>query len=174
MQDQKISNTDVVARNGDGVWPTPAFNVSNMFAHPITNPSGTVVAIFLLDDNLLTLPFVVRMERVEDAIGGLFQAVSEGVIASVVVVVTHTVSSFLVDHKVFLLNNKVLSSGTGALVFDVVGRLDAATIIAFGVIEIGITTIYLDVDLGIGVTTLWFVMADARSANRLMNGQGHD
>ena len=154
----------MVARNGDGVWPASAFNVSNVLAHPIANPSGTAVAIFLLDDDLLTLPLVMRMERVKDAVRGLFQAVSEGVVASVVVVVTHTVSSFLVDYNVFLLN-KVLSLGASAFVFDVVRRLDAAAIIAFGVIEIGITTIYFDVDLRVSVTTFWFVVADASLAD---------
>lgn len=109
----------------------------------------------------------------EDAVGGLFQAVSKGVITPVVVVVTHSVFSFLVDYNVFLLN-KFLSSGAGALVFDVVRGLDATAIVAFGVIEIGITTIYFDVELGIGVTTLWFVVTDEKLAKELIKRQPGD
>jgi len=97
LQDQEVANADVVARDGDGVRPTAAFNVADILEMALTNACGAtlvkmvvVVVIFsLLDYYFLALAFVVRMERVEDAVRGFLNAVTERVVLTFVVVVAH-------------------------------------------------------------------------------------
>lgn len=87
LEDQKIANADVVARNSDGVGRHATFDDANILTNTITDTGRST---FLIHNDLLTLgAVVVRMERVEDPISGFLDAVAEGMIVAFVVVIAH-------------------------------------------------------------------------------------
>ena len=88
LEDQQIADADVVARDRDGVGADRALDEADVFTDTLANASWAVV---LIDDYLLTLMamLVLRVEGMEDTVRGFLDAVAEGMIATVVVVVTH-------------------------------------------------------------------------------------
>ena len=84
----------MVAWNGDGVWPSPTFNVTHVLTDTFSYAGGTTLttefSFIPIDDDLLTLGAVtVRMKWMEYMVSCVLNALADGVVASVVVVVTH-------------------------------------------------------------------------------------
>ena len=89
LEDDDVSDSDVVARDRDGVAGAAAVDVADRLLHPVPVANGTTFAPFLLNDDLLAVMFVAGMEGVENTIGGLFETMADRVVMSFVVVVTH-------------------------------------------------------------------------------------
>ncbi len=78
----------MVAGDGDGITHSAtSLHIADGFLCTLTDAGGAMLAVFLLNDHLLAL--MVRSEGVEDAVSGLLEAVTEGVVMTFVVVVTH-------------------------------------------------------------------------------------
>ena len=132
----------MVAGNGDSIWPPTTLKVADGLSHPLTDASGTALTLMmiLLDDDFFSLALMVRMEGMEHAISGSLQPLAEGVVLTVVVVVTHVAFAFLVNYNVFL-GDVFFTSRSTALVFYVVGRLNAAAIVVLCVIKVAVTAL---------------------------------
>ena len=88
LQDQQVADPDMVARDRDGVRSSAALDITDVLTHTLTDASGT--AVLLIDDYLLSLIAVaVGVEGVEDTVGCLLEAMTEGMVAAFVVVVAH-------------------------------------------------------------------------------------
>ncbi len=85
LNDQQIANPDMVAGNGDRVWPSTSLDEADTLTHPITYTSWATV--FSVHDNFFTL--VTTMVRMKDTISGPLEAVTDGVVVTFVVVVAH-------------------------------------------------------------------------------------
>lgn len=150
LKDQKISDANVVAWDGDGIGSPSTLDEADALTDTATNPGRTT--LFVLDDYLLTLVTVMMgMERMEDTVGGLFKAMAERVIVTVVVVVTHFGSRWWINGcfgfyfdfllrscgSTFSFDSKLFNRCSGStLVFDVVGWLDASAVLAFSNVNI--------------------------------------
>ena len=89
LEDQQIADADVMAGDCNGISHSAAtLNIANSLMDPVPNTTRTSLSIFLLDNHLLA--FVLWMERMKDAVRGIFKTATERVIAPLVVVVTHT------------------------------------------------------------------------------------
>lgn len=75
LQDQKVTNADMVARNGDGIGPSTTFDIADSLTDAITDTGRATLTILFLDHDLLS--FMVRVERMEDAICGFLNTVTE-------------------------------------------------------------------------------------------------
>lgn len=88
LNDQQIANPDVMAWNGDGVWPSTSLDEADTLTHAITHTSWA--AVFSVDDNLFTVvTMMVRMEGMKNTVGGSLESVADRVVMTFVVVVTH-------------------------------------------------------------------------------------
>lgn len=145
LEDQKISNADVVAWDGDGIGSPSTLDKANTLTNPTADSART--ALLVLNDYLLTVMTVMMgMEWMEDTVGSLFQPLAERVIVTVVVVITHFGSRWWINgcfsfYFDFLLRSSGAAFGFypklfnrccgSTLVFDVVGWLDASAVLAF-------------------------------------------
>ncbi len=87
LEDQEITNADMVARNRDGLGcSATAFNVANRLMMTLTNAMRATLTILLLDDHLALM---LRSEGMEDAVSGFLKAMTKRVVMTFVVVVTH-------------------------------------------------------------------------------------
>lgn len=88
MKNQKISDANVVGWYGDSVRSSATLNQADALTNALTNAGRA--GLLSVNDYFLTLMTVMMgMERVEYAIGSFFEAMSDGVVVTVVVVVTH-------------------------------------------------------------------------------------
>jgi hypothetical protein len=99
-------------------------------------------------------------ERMHDPVGGSLDSTAEAVVLTLVVVVTHISSDWLVDLDLFLFNDD-FGVGTASLVLDVVGRIHAATVFALSHVElvlvglvVGLTAIVLNVNVLVAASTV--------------------
>jgi len=164
LQDQEITDSDEVAGDRDAVsWSTSRLDISDILnlAFPHTSRS-----VFFDDDGIS----VSRVERVEDSVSCTLDASSEAVVFTVVVVVTHLASWFLVDfdfcYCVPFNNNVVSSNGSTTLVFDVVGWMGAATVLSLGDVKLSLVRGSLDN----GLSLLLIVVASLLSARGNVGG----
>ena len=144
LQDQKIPNADVVTGNGDGAAAVVAavtFEVPDIFTLTVTNASGSAFMMILaLNDDLLAVMLVARMEWVEDTVSGIFKAMTKGVVVAFVVVVTHSVI--------------VLFVGPSAFVFDVVrGLLSVMSVVTLGHVNVLVVPVDFYFDFATCVVT---------------------
>lgn len=86
LKDEKIADTDMMTWNGDSIRSTATLNKADAFANTLANAGRA--GLLPVDDYFLAL-MVVGMERMKNTVGSFFEAVADGVIVSVVVVVTH-------------------------------------------------------------------------------------
>lgn len=100
LEDQEVANADVVAGNGDGVGHTAALGVARSHAGGGLTGSGNldvavadhavfVTAVLLLVVAGVVVLVLAAVNGVEDAVGSAVQAVTEGVVLAVFVVVSH-------------------------------------------------------------------------------------
>ena len=76
LEHQEVTNTDVVARDGDGLrGPSPSLDITDSLRHPVADAGGTTLALLFLNDYFLTL--VLRCERVENAVSCFLKTVTE-------------------------------------------------------------------------------------------------
>jgi hypothetical protein len=135
LQDDQITHANEVAWNGDGIQRATStwLHEANGLADPtVTDPSRT--GLIAADNVVLPVLMVVvmmRMEGVEDAVGGTLDAAAEAMIVTFVVVVAHIVSVGFVGGSDFFSGDLNVLSGSLATIFDVVGRIDAASILTF-------------------------------------------
>ena len=72
LKHQEVTNTDVVARDGDGLWRSSAsLDITYSLRHSVADAGGTTLALLFLNDYFLAL--VLRCERVENAVSCLSQ-----------------------------------------------------------------------------------------------------
>ena len=166
LKDQQVANANVVAWDRDGVWPTATFDVTDTFTHPFTYTRGTT--LFSINCYFFTLgAMMMGMERMKDAVGSFFKTVTERMIASRVVVVSHTgptrcfYAGLGFDLDFF---SDFFAWNTATFVFDVVCRLHAGTITTLGKVKLGLTifgftTGNLDIDLGVDEFSTRFSIA---------------
>lgn len=87
LKDKKIADADVVAWYGDGVRSSATLNQADALANTLTNAGRA--GLVSVNDYFLTLMVVMGMERMKYAVGSFFEAMADGVVVTVVVVVTH-------------------------------------------------------------------------------------
>ena len=84
---QEITNANVVARNSNGIGSSATFDKANTLADTLAN---TGRATFIINDYLLTLGVgVMGMEWMKDAVCCSLKSMADGMVATLVVVVTH-------------------------------------------------------------------------------------
>ena len=147
----------MVAGDGDRVGSSTTFNKADALADAFAKTGWATVSL-IVNDDLFTLGMVamVWVERVHDTVRGALKAAAEGVVMTLVVVVTH-VSLWGVDCCFGF--DSYLFAGTGGadtLVFDVVGRLEALTIVTFGGVDSCVLTVDFDVNLCFWVALVRF------------------
>ena len=151
LQDQEVTDADVVAGDGDGVVGTATtLDIADGLTLAIADTRRATLTVFLLDDYLLALMLVARVEGVENTVGGLLETMTERVVVTFVIVVTHLVVVF------------VFVVGSCTLVFDVVRRLGAVTEFALGHVVVSFVAIDFDSDFGVGVVTAGVSMAEGK------------
>jgi hypothetical protein len=169
-----------LARDCDGVgWEAAArLDEADLLTDTFSHAGWTT--FFIFDDHLFT---VMVTEWVSNTIGGTLEATAEGVIFTLVVVVTHVVAAWSVDLDVFLFDSDFFGR-SATFVLDVVGRVDAAAVVALGYVKLGLETLVsrlsavdvnidflvvsaaaaFDVDVDLGVSVLsWFPVTNNSS-----------
>lgn len=86
LKNEKIADTDMVAWNGDGIRSSATLNQADAFANTLANAGGA--GLLPVNDYFFAL-MMVGMERMENTVGSFFKAMADGVVVTVVVVVTH-------------------------------------------------------------------------------------
>jgi hypothetical protein len=151
LEDQDVADANKVAGDGDrlGGGATTGLNDADILADtvPVTNWTA-----FVSDDNFFTVRVVVMMvlviEGVKDAVGSAFHATTEGVVVTVVVVVTHLASGGLINYSRSL---KDLDVGGGrAHWLDVEGTGGGSAVSFDGLGLVG--AVVGDVEIGLGGT----------------------
>lgn len=87
LKDEKIADAYVVGRYGDGVRSSATLNQADAFANTLANAGGA--GLLSVNDYFLALMVVMGMERMKNTVGSFFEAMADGVVVPVVVVVTH-------------------------------------------------------------------------------------
>jgi hypothetical protein len=168
LEDDQVADADEVAGDGDGVGrnahATTGLDEADLLSHTAAN---TTWAGHLVDDDVgAPVVVTVRIEGVEDAVGGALEAAADGVVVTVVVVVTHVSFVWLVELDVGF-DSYFLGRAT-AFELNVVGGVGAAAVVALGNVElvledavVGLTSVVLDVD---GVSNAAAVDFDVNSS----------
>jgi hypothetical protein len=133
LKDYEITNADELARDWDGVaWVTAArLDEADLLTDTFSHTGWAT--FFILDDHLFA---VTVTEWVNNTIGGTLEATAEGVILALVVVVTHVVAAAgSVELDVFLFDLDFFGR-PATFVLDVVGRVDAAAVVALGYVKL--------------------------------------
>ena len=140
LEDEQVTNADVVAWNGDGVWYTTALSAVGALASVVSWCAHGDFAVldnnvfFTLNTSLVVVVVtaVVALEWMDDAVGGFVKTVTEAVVVALVVVVAHitlvTDLRWFVDGKVvdfysFFEADRLTLGVTVCCVFTRVGRL---------------------------------------------------
>ncbi len=148
LQDQEVTDADVVAGDSNRVRPSVAFNVADALANTFTDAAWPT--IFLVDDHLLTLgAMAMGVEGVKDTVRGFLDAVAEGVVAAFVIVVAHLGGWVDGGFGFDLYFSFFVRMGASTLVFDVVGWLDASAVISFGDVDLFFAARSFDVEFGL-------------------------
>ena len=173
LEDQEITDANVVAGNSDRMGRHVAFDDTNVLADTLTDAGGSA---FLVNDDVLAVMVVVvvmTVEGVEDPIGGFFNAVAEGVIVAFVVVVAHF--GFISGRSDvgfgFDLDFVSGVSGGSLIVFYVVGWMDASAVFTLSDVDFFLTAGDFDVDLGLRVALVWFAVSDGSMSSVLTQTQ---
>ena len=88
LKDKKIADANVVGWYGDGVRSSATLNQADALADTLTNAGWA--GVLSVNDYFLTLMMVMMgMERMEYAVSSFFEAMADGVVVTVVVVVAH-------------------------------------------------------------------------------------
>lgn len=154
LQDQQVTNADMVARDGDGVGRAAALDIADRgLARSTATAVDVDVDVNLLAD-IMVVVVVATAQRMPDTLGSTVQAMAEGVVLAVFVVVTHVVS---------------VTRGLAFLDGDVFGGVSVAS----GVVDVdGAELAVVDgvgSELGVYVTTVRLAVA-ARTS--MLAGQG--
>jgi hypothetical protein len=118
LEDHNVTDADVMARDGEGVrrrtgvdrrdWST-VINALTTTAMVSVSTFATHTDVDILM-NVLVMMMVVIVEGVEDTVGGLVESVTDGVVATFFVVVTHVVLVLMdIDVYVSFLSSEFLS-----------------------------------------------------------------
>jgi hypothetical protein len=134
LKDYEITDADELARDGDGVAWEAAARLDEADLLTDTFSHAGWATFFIFDDHLFA---VMVTEWVSNTIGGTLEATAEGVIFTLVVVVTHVVAAGSVDLDVFLFDLDFFGR-SATFVLDVVGRVDAAAVVALGYVKLGL------------------------------------
>jgi hypothetical protein len=160
LEDDEIVDADELARDRDGVGGrATAIDVADLLADTV---SHTAWAAFIFDDHFFAAT-AAGVERMDNTVGSTLEAAAEGVVFTLVVVVTHVFAARLVDLDVFFFDSDFFGRPTAfvldvvcristaafaldvvcrisaaAFVLDVVGRIDAAAVVALGDVELGL------------------------------------
>lgn len=178
LNDQQIANPDMMAGNGDGVWPSTTLDETNTLTHTITHTSRA--AVFSVDDNLFTI-VTMMMKGVKDTIGGSLDSVTDGVVMTFVVVVAHfgSMTAWYIDGGLAFGFDSYFSRLRGTpFVFDVVSWLGSSTVITLGDVDFRFVDLVLmtrrnfDVDLGFRVALVRFLIASCRKMSVLHGKRG--
>ena len=107
LQDQDVADTDEVAGDGDGVSGRGAgatgFDDTDVLTDTVAEASWTT----LVSNNFLVILVVaVVMEGMHDAVGSTPNTAAEGVVVTLVVVVSHLASGVVIDYGLRLVNLK--------------------------------------------------------------------
>jgi hypothetical protein len=193
LEDDEIADADELARDRDGVGrQATAIDEADLLADTISHTAWA--AFFILDDHFFAV-MAAMVEWMGNTLGSTLEAAAEGVVFTLVVVVTHVVAAGLVDLDVFFFDSDFFGRST-AFVLDVVGRIDAAAVVALGDVELGLEGLvsYLsaidfdvvfsivsaaaafdvDVDLGVLVLDGLSVATGRRSARVFRSTNHHD
>ena len=132
LKDYEITDADELARDCDGVAREAATRLdeADLLTDAFSHAGWTT--FFIFDDHLFA---VMVTEWVNNTIGGPLEATAEGVIFALVVVVTHVVAAGSVDLDVFLFDLDFFGR-SATFVLDVVGRVDAAAVVALGYVKL--------------------------------------
>lgn len=154
LEDQKIANADVVAGDGNGVGWHTTLDDADIFTDTITDTGGSTL---LIQNDLFTITvmMVMRLEGVEDAVGGFLDPVAEGVVVAFVVVIAHvrSVPWYFGSGLCFYFDFFSRSGSGSTIELYVVCGVNASTIFAFGDVDFSFgATGDFDIDLGIRVT----------------------
>ena len=163
LEDQEIADANMVARDGDGIGCNTTLDEANALTHTFAD-AGWATVIFAIDDDFFTISAVMMwVEWMQDTVCGALKAATEGVVIAVVVVVTHI--SFRGVDGCFCFDSYFFTrTGANTLVFDVVCRLEALTIVTFGGVDSCGLTIDLNVNLGFWITLVWFSISTTQQS----------
>lgn len=104
LQDQDVANADEVAGDRDGVCGGGAgatgFDDTDILTDTVTEASWTT----LVSNNFLVMVVAVVMEGMHDAVGSTPNTAAEGVVVTLVVVVSHLASGVVIDYGLRLVN----------------------------------------------------------------------
>lgn len=144
-----------MARNGDGIGSNTTLDEADALTDPIAD-AGWATVFLAVNDDLFTVGVVVMMvEWMHDTVGGALEAATEGVVVTVVVVVTHV--SFRGIDGCFCFGSYFLArTGADTVVFDVVGGLEALTVVTFGGVDSCSSTVDFYVNLVFWVSLVRF------------------
>lgn len=154
LEDQKIARADVVAGNGNGVGRHAALDDADVFTDTITDTGGSTLLVYN-DLFAISMMMVMRLEGMEDPVGGFLDAVAEGVVVAFVVVVAHvrSVPGYFGGGLRFYFDFFSRSGSGSTIDLYVVSRVNASTILAFGDVNFSFgATGDFDIDLGIRIT----------------------
>src|SRR5215469_18335405 len=94
LKNEEVANADVVAGDGDGVWHHGASVVADRFG--VARATGWNADFAFPDNDFFAVDFVAvvtaAVDGVDDAVSSSLQTAAEGVVLSVVVVVSHVSS----------------------------------------------------------------------------------
>lgn len=154
-------------RDGVGRVASARLDKADLLADALSHAARTT--FFIFNDHLFAIMMVMvaAAEGVCDTIGSTLEAPAEGVIFTLVVVVTHVVAAGLVDLDVFFFDLDFLGR-SATLVLDVVSRVGAAAVVTLSYVELGLeslvsrlSAIDVDVDsLVVSATTAFDVDVD--------------
>lgn len=88
LKDEKIADADVVGWYGYGVRSSATLHQADAFANTLAN-AGRAGLLSVNDYFLALMMVVMGVERMENTVGSFFEAMADGVVVPVVVVVTH-------------------------------------------------------------------------------------
>ena len=150
LKHQEVTNTDVVARDGDGLRrASTSLNITNGLRHSVADAGGTTLALLFLNDYFLAL--VVGCERVENAVSCFLKAVAERVIVALVVVVSHSWFAFFFENYFGFDSFFSRMMMRATLKFNVVSWINASAVVTLSDIDLFLAVWNLDVDIGTAV-----------------------
>ena len=173
LKDDEITDANELAGNCDSVGGEAATRLdeADLLADTLSHAAWATFLVF--DDDLFAVMVVMMAERVRDTVGSTLEAAAEGVVFALVVVVAHVVAARLVNLNVFFFDSDFFTR-SATFVFNVVGRVDSATVVALGYVELSLkglvpclsaidvdvdflivsATAALDIDVDLGVFVL--------------------
>ena len=140
-------------------------DVAHLLNRAITN-TGWAGLSCLIHDHFVTATIVVVMvvgERVHDAVSSSFDTTAEAMILALVVVISHISLDWLIDFDLFFFDSDVGFHGTATFVFNVVGGIDASTVLSLCDVElrlvglvVGLAAVVVNFDVVSCVSTVDF------------------